>query len=80
MPVPRKVSIASSGVFTIGWPFTLKLVFSTIWRPVVLPTASQQRMKIGIVFAAHRLQARRAIDMSDGRQQVPASPAAHPRW
>ena len=39
MPVPRKVSIASSGVFTIGCPLTLKLVFSTIWRPVVSPTA-----------------------------------------
>ena len=27
------------GVFTMGWPLTLKLVFSTICRPVVLPTA-----------------------------------------
>ena len=39
MPVPRKVSIASAGVFTMGWPLTLKLVFKTISRPVVLPTA-----------------------------------------
>src|ERR1700738_4770753 len=39
MPVPRNVSIASRGVFTMGWPFTLKLVFRTISRRVTLPTA-----------------------------------------
>src|ERR1700676_1151748 len=39
IPVPRKVSIASRGVFTMGWPFTLKLVFRTISRPVILPPA-----------------------------------------
>ena len=39
MPVPRNVSTASRGPFTIGCPFTLKLVFSTISRPVTSPTA-----------------------------------------
>src|SRR5256885_5681135 len=40
IPVPRNVSSASRGVLTIGWPLTLKLVFSTISRPVTFPTAS----------------------------------------
>ena len=40
IPVPRKVSIASRGVLTMGWPLTLKLVFNTISRPVSLPTSS----------------------------------------
>src|SRR5262249_39620655 len=39
MPVPRKVSTASSGVLTIGCPLMLKLVFRAISRPVVCPTA-----------------------------------------
>jgi len=39
MPVPRNVSIASRGVLTMGWPLMLKLVFKTISRPVVFPTA-----------------------------------------
>src|SRR5665213_1750412 len=39
MSVFRNVSIASWGVLTMGCPFTLKLVFSTISLPVVLPTA-----------------------------------------
>ena len=39
MPVPKKVSMASVGVLTIGWPFTLKLVLSTISRPVFFPTS-----------------------------------------
>src|SRR5579859_1518258 len=41
IPVFRKVSMASRGVLTMGWPLTLKLVFKTISRPVVLPTASR---------------------------------------
>src|SRR5579862_1060871 len=39
IPVPRKVSTASDGVFTIGWPLTLKLVLSKSSRPVSRPTA-----------------------------------------
>ena len=43
IPVERKVSMASVGVFTIGWPFTLKLVFNTISLPVAAPTARNKR-------------------------------------
>jgi len=51
MPVPRNVCTASSGVLTIGCPLTLKLVFSTICRPVVSPTARSRVWKSGLSVA-----------------------------
>src|SRR5947207_1924895 len=52
MPVPRNVSTASRGVLTIGWPFTLKLVFNTISRPVVRPTARNSSWNSALSAAA----------------------------
>src|SRR3989441_11314260 len=51
MPVPRNVSIASSGVFTMGCPLTLKLVFKTIARPVSVPTARRSAWNAASSFA-----------------------------
>src|SRR6184192_1419699 len=52
IPVPRKVSTASRGVLTIGCPFTLKLVFNTISRPVVRPTARSSSWNAALSAAA----------------------------
>ena len=60
--------MASSGVFTIGCPFTLKLVLSTISRPVVLADRSKQTMEIRVIFSRNCLQACRTVHVSDGRQ------------
>src|SRR5215510_13281190 len=48
IPVLKNVSMACDGVLTIGWPLTLKLVFRTISRPVVLPTASRRAWNSGL--------------------------------
>ena len=61
MPVPRKVSMASRGVLTIGWPFTLKLVLSTISRPVSFAYGLEQRVELGIVFRRDGLNAGGAV-------------------
>ncbi len=70
----RSVSIACSGVITIG-SFSLNEVLSTIGTPVGRRTPRSAGSSAGSTSPLDRLQAAGAVDVGDGRDRARASPA-----